>query len=462
MDQGAADTARDRRQTRLLAVLERAERLAGLGSWEWDCGTGRVTWSEGMYRIYGRDPATYRPEIGFLHELTHPDDRRPELRFVAVEDGAARANRFEQRVLRPDGTVCHVTAQYEARLDGGELASMTGFVQDISHLHRTEEMLRRRLAVERAVASIARRLLEGGPDVIDAVARDLLDATATDHVRIVESFVDGDGRARGRIAADVAARSPDGTAATGDDPELDGGCWDEVGFGRWQVLLSAKQEVRGLVRHFPPREREILQRRGVRSLLVLPIHAEDRWRGFIGLAALREETVWNSDDVLLLRAAADMLSGHLTLRAAQERVARLSVERVADSISRVSEGATDLIWTADLDLRFTFVGDAVRRITGREPTWSLGRGPEALVSPESAAAVRQLAEDEIARDREGDGEPGRTWTVEVAVRRDDGSPVPCRITTTFLRDGDGRPVGFVGVARALAFGEQVSGVRHKV
>src|SRR5207248_2556649 len=35
------------------AQLVDAQRLAHLGSWEWDLGTGEVQWSEEMYRITG-------------------------------------------------------------------------------------------------------------------------------------------------------------------------------------------------------------------------------------------------------------------------------------------------------------------------------------------------------------------------------------------------------------------------
>ena len=36
--------------------LAEAQRLAGVGSWQWDPDTDRVVWSEELYRIAGRDP----------------------------------------------------------------------------------------------------------------------------------------------------------------------------------------------------------------------------------------------------------------------------------------------------------------------------------------------------------------------------------------------------------------------
>ena len=37
--------------------LKEAQRLAGVGSWQWDRHSGTVVWSEELYRIANRDPA---------------------------------------------------------------------------------------------------------------------------------------------------------------------------------------------------------------------------------------------------------------------------------------------------------------------------------------------------------------------------------------------------------------------
>jgi len=42
------------------AELERAQRLARLGSWTWDPGADQVTWSAQMYELFGRDAAVGR------------------------------------------------------------------------------------------------------------------------------------------------------------------------------------------------------------------------------------------------------------------------------------------------------------------------------------------------------------------------------------------------------------------
>ena len=58
------------------AGLVEAQRLAKMGNWEFDAATGLVTWSEELYRIYGRDPALGVPGNDEIAAMYHPDDSR--------------------------------------------------------------------------------------------------------------------------------------------------------------------------------------------------------------------------------------------------------------------------------------------------------------------------------------------------------------------------------------------------
>ena len=45
------------------ARLSEAQKLAGLGYWEWTITSGKVIWSEEVYRIFRLDPKTFRPDV---------------------------------------------------------------------------------------------------------------------------------------------------------------------------------------------------------------------------------------------------------------------------------------------------------------------------------------------------------------------------------------------------------------
>jgi len=67
----------DRKQAEELLIksdthLKSAQRISKLGSWEFDLQTGNVTWSEEVFRIFGRDPQIGTPTYLELQNYVHP------------------------------------------------------------------------------------------------------------------------------------------------------------------------------------------------------------------------------------------------------------------------------------------------------------------------------------------------------------------------------------------------------
>src|SRR5919112_1121544 len=125
------------------ASLAEAQRLAHLGSWEWDVGTGEVSWSDETYRIYGYEPKEFAPTLEKLMELVHPEDR---VLVSKNRDGAlfkAKPYDFEHRIVRPNGEVRIVHRRARVYFDEeGEPSRMVGTVHDITEQKEAEEALR--------------------------------------------------------------------------------------------------------------------------------------------------------------------------------------------------------------------------------------------------------------------------------------------------------------------------------
>jgi PAS domain S-box-containing protein len=58
------------------AQLREAQRLAHVGSWEWDIAANRVAWSDELCRIWGVDRSQFIWTSAAVRELIHPDDRQ--------------------------------------------------------------------------------------------------------------------------------------------------------------------------------------------------------------------------------------------------------------------------------------------------------------------------------------------------------------------------------------------------
>jgi PAS domain S-box-containing protein len=124
------------------ARLAEAERIARMGSWEWDIPSRRLTCSEGLYEIYGISPQEFDGHYDGGSQYVHPDDRELVERQMreAVESGVWVD--LEYRIIRPDGRVRRVRSRAELSANSdGDALRLTGTVQDVTELHAAAEAL---------------------------------------------------------------------------------------------------------------------------------------------------------------------------------------------------------------------------------------------------------------------------------------------------------------------------------
>ena len=125
------------------ASLENAQRIAHLGSWEWDLIREEIHWSTETYRILGLE--TGEAIVGFepFIDLVHPDDRAL---VQAAFQQLLKTGKFSSegaRILRPDGTLRHIQLQGVGSFDTtGSVQHINGTIQDVSELKRAEERIR--------------------------------------------------------------------------------------------------------------------------------------------------------------------------------------------------------------------------------------------------------------------------------------------------------------------------------
>jgi PAS domain S-box-containing protein len=186
-DLSAAHGWREALRTRE-AQLQQAERLAGVGSWRWDVGDDRVTWSDQLYRIYGLEPGVFGATFEAYLARVHPGDReRVAATLARTLEGASRFA-FEERIVRPGGQVRLLRSRGEVERDaGGRPLRLIGACQDITEERAAEEEARRaegERAARHAAEAAARRLeeqaveLETQAEELQAQAGQLEETTA--------------------------------------------------------------------------------------------------------------------------------------------------------------------------------------------------------------------------------------------------------------------------------------------
>jgi PAS domain S-box-containing protein len=181
--------------------LLEAQRLAEVGSWQWDARKDIATWSEEFHRIAGTDPAlpapSYYKELP-RHFTVESWERLQRAVEEALRDGTCYELNLE--MVRPDGTTRWITARGEAVGDTtGRLVGLRGTAQDITE---------RRVADE-ALAGMSRKLLEAQEQERAWIARELHDdinqrvATIALNLKQVENDLPtGKAKLRERVASE--------------------------------------------------------------------------------------------------------------------------------------------------------------------------------------------------------------------------------------------------------------------
>ncbi len=133
-------------------MLARTERIAGIGSWELDIESGRVVWSEELFRIFKIKPSAADPSWSEYQDLIYPEDREllGECIKKAIDNGTPYE--FEVRVLRRDGELrlC-ILRRYAEKDSNGKVTRLFGSVQDTTKLKSAEEALKENEEKYRAI-----------------------------------------------------------------------------------------------------------------------------------------------------------------------------------------------------------------------------------------------------------------------------------------------------------------------
>src|SRR5262249_23214528 len=125
------------------ASLENAQRIARLGSWEWDLVRNEIYWSSETYRILDMQPG--EAIIGFepfIHRV-HAADRAPVREAFQSLLKTGKFAGESTRIDCPDGSLRHIQLQGVASFDAsGKVLHVSGTIQDVSELKQAEERIR--------------------------------------------------------------------------------------------------------------------------------------------------------------------------------------------------------------------------------------------------------------------------------------------------------------------------------
>ena len=142
-DEALAEARRELEEARRSTErLIEAQRISGVGSYDFELASNTNIWSDQLYRIYGREPQSFNASYEVFLSLLHPDDRE---HVMAVHQHSLETNspyEMEERVVWPDGQVRTLASWGEVVADeDGRPLRMVGICWDITERKRMEEQL---------------------------------------------------------------------------------------------------------------------------------------------------------------------------------------------------------------------------------------------------------------------------------------------------------------------------------
>jgi diguanylate cyclase (GGDEF)-like protein/PAS domain S-box-containing protein len=116
----------------------------------------------------------------------------------------------------------------------------------------------------------------------------------------------------------------------------------------------------------------------------------------------------------------------------------------------LAENTSDIIWTMDLSLRYTYMSPAITRTRGYSVEEIVGTTIQETMTGASIEVAKKALAEELAAERTGQADPLRSRKIELEMYCKDGSTIWTEMNMTFLRDPDGRPTGILGVTRDIS------------
>lgn len=182
-------------------------------------------------------------------------------------------------------------------------------------------------------------------------------------------------------------------------------------------------------------------RRGMNSVMTAPLASTDGPIGALTVQSRRRHA-WTAEDEQVLNLLADQAAIAITNARLYDELTQ-SEERYRFLV----DNSPDMIWSTDAEGRFTFVSDAIRSLTGREPEEVIGRHTDVLTADESKPLV-------VATNREMVEHPGMVGRMKIQIPHVDGHMVAAEVMMlpTII---DGELAGLHGSVRDVSERERL-------
>ncbi|MBF0464330.1 MAG: PAS domain-containing sensor histidine kinase [Nitrospirae bacterium] len=177
------------------AKLIESQRIAHIGSWEYDIDKDRVLWSDEAYAIYGMEKKETSLSYNDLKNIIHPDDRdfhNNNVKHWITDKGG---HPFEYRIIRRNGETRYIYTIGQVKYSSnGTVKVLYGTIQDVTEMKEMREALqdsRQRLSAVLSASRIGtwRWMVDSGEDTRDENLNAILGLIPRETTQPVNDFI---------------------------------------------------------------------------------------------------------------------------------------------------------------------------------------------------------------------------------------------------------------------------------
>ena len=396
---------RERRQAEETLAL--AQQIAHLGNWEWNVESGRLRWSDEIYRIVGAQPKAFEAALDTFLAYIHPDDQS-RVREAALDTiHGEQPFHIEHRIVRSDGSERLVEEQGEVlRDERSRPLRMIGTVLDITDRKHIEAALREseerfRLAIDNAPIGMALIGLQGHFLRVNRALCELLGYSPEELVRLgFQDVTHPEDQAAGRAIAE-------------------------------QLWAGAIPRIQ-LTKRYLRKDGEI-----IRALLHMTVVRDAAGSAVCGVAQLEDITARERAQEEHERLLADVAS--------ERRLLRTVIDRSPTGIALIAPGGR---WILANPQATRLLGEPRRPSPGTPMLATrLLRSDGTLLPDEEVPSIRTLRGESLA---------GEEYLLERH-----GQYIPIRVRTAPVRDPDGKLIAAVLVLEDLTTAKEYERLREE-
>ena len=132
-------------------IAEHAEAISNTGSFEWNLSTGKMKYSDNLYRLFGFSPGEVIPSLELFTSLIHPDDREIIIQQTNDIKAQSEISTSNYRILR-NGEVRLLSTRNRKLTNNKSEEILLGSVRDVTEEQETLQKLEQRTLLAESIS----------------------------------------------------------------------------------------------------------------------------------------------------------------------------------------------------------------------------------------------------------------------------------------------------------------------